>query len=143
MSEPKPTPRAGSAGLCVKDDTVLLGLSNKINEWVLPGGGIDFGESYKDAVVREMREETSLETRFVRLLDVQEIVKPEKNLHKIVIYSEVAYVSGTPQASDDLSDTRFFTRTELAALVAAGTLTGVSKNLLEQTGWLNPSAKAA
>ena len=36
--------------------------------WTLPGGGIASGESPEAAAVREVREETSLDTRIVRLL---------------------------------------------------------------------------
>lgn len=36
--------------------------------WLLPGGGIDGGETEEECVVREMEEETGLEVRVERLL---------------------------------------------------------------------------
>jgi len=36
--------------------------------WVIPGGGIEAGESEEECVQREMQEETNLEVRVVRLL---------------------------------------------------------------------------
>jgi 8-oxo-dGTP pyrophosphatase MutT (NUDIX family) len=38
--------------------------------WMLPGGGVDFGETPADAVVREAYEETGLRVRVAGLLDV-------------------------------------------------------------------------
>jgi 8-oxo-dGTP diphosphatase len=40
--------------------------------WTLPGGGLDFGESPADAVVRELAEETGYTGEVERLLDVSD-----------------------------------------------------------------------
>lgn len=55
-------------GLCVRDGKVLMihdftGRSNTdpSPEWELPGGGLDFGENFKDAFIREVKEEMGLE----------------------------------------------------------------------------------
>jgi 8-oxo-dGTP pyrophosphatase MutT (NUDIX family) len=55
----------------VKDEQgrVLLVQTTR-GRWSLPAGAIDPGESPQEAVVRETREETGLEVRPVRLLDV-------------------------------------------------------------------------
>lgn len=41
--------------------------------WALPGGGVDHGESPRDAVVREVHEETGLTATSVRLVDVHDV----------------------------------------------------------------------
>ncbi|WP_410767170.1 NUDIX domain-containing protein [Haloferax sp. DFSO60] len=50
----------GVAGVCTDGESTLL--VRQDGQWVLPGGGVEPGESRKDALVREMHEETGLET---------------------------------------------------------------------------------
>ena len=47
---------------------VLLVKRRDVPIWVLPGGGVDSGESLEDAVVREVLEETGLQTKVIKIL---------------------------------------------------------------------------
>lgn len=49
-------------GLCVKDGKLLLVREPRAGggQWDLPGGGLDFGESFQEGLEREVREETGL-----------------------------------------------------------------------------------
>jgi ADP-ribose pyrophosphatase YjhB (NUDIX family) len=57
--------RVAAYAVIVRDERILLSrLSPRISSselWTLPGGGLDHGEDPRDAVVREIREETGLE----------------------------------------------------------------------------------
>jgi 8-oxo-dGTP pyrophosphatase MutT (NUDIX family) len=55
-------------GVVVRDDRVVL-LMNERDEWELPGGRLEAGEQPETCVVREVREETGLETSAVAILD--------------------------------------------------------------------------
>lgn len=74
--EPFRLQRVAAYGLVVRDGTVLLtrvsarGFHTGL--WSLPGGGIDHGESPRDAVVRELREETGLECTVGDLVTVDD-----------------------------------------------------------------------
>jgi len=109
-------PRIGSA-LLVQDECnrILLGQRNKDPQrgsWVIPGGKIHAFERIADAAVRELREETGLVVEVRDLFRVYEILNPP-NEHRIVIYSWAKVIGGTPKASDDLSEVRFFLPQEL------------------------------
>ena len=59
-------------GLIIQDDKILLiqhsPISTGLSYWVIPGGGLDGSETEAECVKREMREETNLEVKVVKLL---------------------------------------------------------------------------
>ncbi|MGN0832819.1 MAG: NUDIX hydrolase [Kiritimatiellia bacterium] len=59
-------------GVCIVDGKVLLCLPKDRSYAYLPGGHIEFGETGREALVREMKEETGLDVTAGRLLDVVE-----------------------------------------------------------------------
>jgi len=63
---------------------------------------------------------------------VYEIVNPP-NEHRIVIYSWAKVIGGTPKASDDLSQVRFFQAEELGDI----SLTPLVRKVLEDAGLLH------
>jgi 8-oxo-dGTP diphosphatase len=63
--------RVGAYAVCVQDGAVLLTRFTRSGRWTLPGGGVDHGEDPRDAVAREVFEETGLAFAVGDLLDVR------------------------------------------------------------------------
>lgn len=66
--------------------------------WTLPGGGLQFGESPENAVIRELSEETGQSGAIVRLLDVTDRLMHQDDdagsLHAIRIVYQVRVSGG-------------------------------------------------
>ncbi|KRM95094.1 NTP pyrophosphohydrolase [Liquorilactobacillus aquaticus DSM 21051] len=58
-----------AAGILLNDDKkVLLHLRTDTNNWSLPGGYLEYGETFAAACVREYKEDSGLEVKIIRPL---------------------------------------------------------------------------
>lgn len=57
------------AGIVRRDGAILLVQHGDAGQWVIPGGMVEPDERPRDALIREMREETSLDVEPLRVLD--------------------------------------------------------------------------
>ncbi len=54
-------------------------------QWCIPGGRLEPGESLEEAAKREFEEETGLRIQDCHLLDLSEVILPEREYHSITI----------------------------------------------------------
>ncbi len=95
------------AGIIFSPDraSLLLIKRRDVPVWVLPGGGIDPGESPENAVVREILEETGFTVKVDRL--VGDYI-PMNRLAKRTYLYECAILAGHPMLSPETRGIQFF-----------------------------------
>src|ERR1700722_7718101 len=109
-----------------KEKRVLLirrGTAPLLGEWSLPGGVLECGESLREAVAREAREETGLVVEPGEMLGVYErVIRGDAGrvrYHFVLIDYLCRVVGGKLKAGSDAADVRWFVREELPALKLA------------------------
>ena len=111
MPKPKPkrnhivqsVPTTRVAVLVIENDKILLVKHRKSNRqyWVLPGGRLEFGETFIDCGVRELKEETGLDIAIEDFLFLSEAIAPDRTRHIVNIYLKGKVIGGTMQLGDE------------------------------------------
>jgi ADP-ribose pyrophosphatase YjhB (NUDIX family) len=79
----------------------------------IPGGFINEGETAEEAMKREAREETMLETEPIQILGVYSDPKRDLRMHTLSITFIARPVGGSEKASDDASSVEWFDLADL------------------------------
>lgn len=120
MTEQGGDVRVRVAGILTTDDGILL-IAHKKNDdiyWLLPGGGVDYGESLSEALVREFQEELNIEVSVSDLAFISDSIDPSGDRHVVNIcficnYTGGEYLLGT---EGRLHDFNFFRKDEICDL---------------------------
>lgn len=90
-------------GICFKENQILLAKHEPLGEkgylWAPPGGGVEFGESFEDCLIREMQEETGLEIKVHKFLFANEYIKPP--IHALEFFFETEIIGGQLKQGKD------------------------------------------
>jgi 8-oxo-dGTP diphosphatase len=103
-------PEVAVGAVVRRGDEILLvrrGRGTAVGQWAIPGGRVEFGEALKEAVAREVREETGLEVRVGRFLGWAERMGDDPAPYHYVILdfaAEPVDAAATPRSGDDADD---------------------------------------
>ena len=134
-------PRVRVAGILIENDKILLieHSKNDRSYWLLPGGGVDWGETTEEALEREFLEETNLVVKTEEFLFMSETLAPDKTKHVINLYFKVKRVSGDLLLGGEgiLSDLKFFSLEEIKKIKIYPNINEVLNKIMKKESYEN------
>jgi len=139
-------PRVGVGALLLKKGRVLLGKRNPNPEkadselhgegtWTLPGGSMEFGEDFRDAVYREVLEETGIKVNKDKIKLVSVTNDLAEDAHFVTLGFLCEEFDGEPEVrEEDIIEWRWFSLNDLPSPLFPPS-EKLIKNYLEGTIW--------
>ena len=117
-------PVVGIAALAQSDDgRIVLVRRRDTGEWALPGGTLEWGETLKTAIARELLEEAGTRVKSLgRVLGVYSNPARDERFHAvtIVVEARVDLPSSAPHNPLEIAEARLFEEHELPSTLAHG-----------------------
>ena len=132
-----PTPKVDVRGFVLNDkDEILMAKESVDGKWTIPGGWADIGNTPSEIAVKEIQEETGMETEAVRLLAVYDKqVHPHPPepyyIYKLIFLCRI--VGGELKAGFDMLGADFFSLDNLPELSTDRILEDQLKHLFKLT----------
>jgi 8-oxo-dGTP diphosphatase len=137
LTDADPRPLVGVSTVVHHEGKVLLVERSKPpweGLWSLPGGHVEWGETLRDAAVREVLEETGIVVAILRLIDAVDVIHHDENgiihAHYALTVFLAQLVSGMPQPGSDAAAVMWADPARLADLpLLPGTREAVERAL--------------
>lgn len=128
----RPTPGVG--GVALDGGCLLLvkrGTGAYAGSWAVPGGRVEHGETMRDAVKREVLEETGLHVEVGEPVWIGEAIdtRHPPRFHYTLVDFDIAVVGGSLRAGDDAVEARWVPITEVTGLALTPTMVELVNHL--------------
>jgi len=116
-------PQVAVGAVVIHEGQVLLvrrGHAPAVNQWAIPGGRVELGESLQIAAEREVREETGVRIVAGEVIFVFDVIDRNADgrvrFHYVIVDLEARYLEGRVAAGGDAVEARWVAPHELAGL---------------------------
>jgi mutator protein MutT len=113
-------PVVGVGGVVIRDGRALLikrGSAPLKDQWSIPGGTLELGESIQEGVRRELLEETGIEVRVGELIEVFDRIFRDDagkiQYHFVIVDYLCEAISGEARAASDVTDVAWVNEEDL------------------------------
>lgn len=122
-SEYPDCPRLAVGAVVFHDQRVLLvrrGRPPAQGQWAIPGGSVRLGETLREAVEREILEETGIRISAGEPVLTFEVIERDSDhrvrFHYLIVDYAADYLGGTLKAGDDAAEAKWVAASELTCL---------------------------
>lgn len=108
---------------CFLDGKLVIVYANDKRYWTMPGGGIEPGESYEQATIREVLEESNMKVIYSELIGYQDIFEKEKVVRQTRMFCIVEpYGPFISDPDGDITEIKLIEPSELRKYVDWGVI---------------------
>ncbi|MHA2358429.1 MAG: NUDIX domain-containing protein [Candidatus Heimdallarchaeaceae archaeon] len=134
--------KIGVGGLCIHNNKILFvkhkyGINTE--NWTLPGGYVELGESLSSAVEREVLEETGVQTQAVELLAIRHMTNEKIDrglISDLYIVFKLEYKAGEPSADKvEIVDSQFLPMDKIGDYPISELSNHIVKHKSNETGF--------
>lgn len=149
MADIRPTVGVGAVVWRGPDEVLLVrrGQPPRLGEWSLPGGKVEIGETLREALTREVMEETGIVIAIEELIDVVDFLERDNSgaltAHYVLIDFNARWASGEPSTASDVSECGWFSLEEALACVDWDETRRIIRTGACMTRWQNKSSSRA
>lgn len=86
-----------------EDNKILLVRHRKGSRqyWVLPGGRLEYGETFHECAIREIEEETGLAVEVDKIVYLSEAIAPDRSRHIVNVYLTAKVTGGVLRVGNE------------------------------------------
>jgi len=107
-----------AGGVVVRDGQVLVVHRPRYDDWSLPKGKLEHGETWEDAALREVHEETGVECRLLRELDDDHYTDRKGRSKRVRWWLMEALSANSRDADHEVDEVRWIPLAEAAQLLS-------------------------